>query len=80
VVTVDTSDLERGLTSIGSVSRNLTIGLITAGQLIALALVLAVLIMSDTLETTIVTLVTVAFVGFLGFSLLMIRRVTRPPH
>jgi ubiquinone biosynthesis protein len=80
VVTVDTTDLERGLTSIGSVSRNLTIGLITAGQLIALALVLAVLIMSDTLDTTIVTLVTIAFVGFLGFSLLMIRRVTRPPH
>jgi hypothetical protein len=80
VVTVDTSDLERGLTSIGSVSRNLTIGLITAGQLIALALVLAVLIMNDTLDSTIVTLVTLAFVGFLGFSLLMIRRVTRPPH
>ena len=43
VVTLDTSDLQKGLTSVGSVSRNLTIGLIMAGQLIAVALVLAVL-------------------------------------
>ena len=43
VVTLDTSDLQKGLTSIGSVSRNLTMGLIVAGQLVALALVLAVL-------------------------------------
>ncbi len=80
VVTVDTSDLERGLTSIGSVSRNLTIGLIMAGQLIALAVVLAVLISSETLGGELLTIVFVAFVGVLVLSLVMIRRVTRPPH
>lgn len=79
VVTLDTSDLQKGLTSVGSVSRNLTIGLIMAGQLIAIALVLAVLILSDTLSSEIATLATLVFVGFLGFSLLMIRRVSRAP-
>ncbi len=77
VVTLDTSDLQKGLTSVGSVSRNLTIGLIMAGQLIAIALVLAVLIVSESLSSEIVTLVTLAFMGFLGFSLVMIRRVSR---
>jgi len=77
VVTLDTSDLQKGLTSVGSVSRNLTIGLIMAGQLIALALVLAVLIVSESLSSEIVTLVTLAFMGFLVFSLVTIRRVSR---
>ncbi len=77
VVTLDTSDLQKGLTSVGSVSRNLTIGLIMAGQLIAIALVLAVLIVSESLSSEIVTLVTLAFVGFLVFSLVTIRRVSR---
>jgi ubiquinone biosynthesis protein len=76
VVTLDTSDLQKGLTSVGSVSRNLTIGLIMAGQLIAVALVLAVLLLSDALSGEIVTLVTLAFVGLLVFSLVMIRRVS----
>lgn len=77
VVTLDTSDLQKGLTSVGSVSRNLTIGLIMAGQLIALALVLAVIIMSDSLSGEIVTLVALAFLGVLVFSLVTIRRVSR---
>jgi ubiquinone biosynthesis protein len=77
VVTLDTSDLQKGLTSVGSVSRNLTIGLIMAGQLIAVALVLAVLIVSESLSSEIVTLVTLAFMGFLVFSLVTIRRVSR---
>jgi len=77
VVTLDTSDLQKGLTSVGSVSRNLTIGLIMAGQLIAIALVLAVLIVSESLSSEIVTLVTLAFMGFLVFSLVTIRRVSR---
>lgn len=79
VVKVDTSDLQSGLTSIGSVSRNLTVGLIVAGQLIALALVLAVLILSDSVNSDVATLVILAFLGFLGFSLLMVRRASSGP-
>jgi ubiquinone biosynthesis protein len=77
VVTLDTSDLQKGLTSVGSVSRNLTIGLIMAGQLIAVALVLAVLLLSDALGGEIVTIVTLAFIGLLVFSLVTLRRVSR---
>jgi hypothetical protein len=78
VVTVDTSDLERGLDSVGSVSRNLTVGLIVAGQLVALALVLAVVLATGSLGDDLVTILALAFLGFLGFSLYMIRRLTRP--
>ena len=77
VVTIDTSDLQKGLTSVGSVSRNLTVGLIMAGQLIAVALVLAVLLLSDTLGGEILALVTLAFVGLLVFSLVVLRRVSK---
>jgi len=77
VVKIDTSDLQKGMESVGSVSRNLTIGLIVAGQLIALALVLAMLIFSDAVSGEIATLVTLAFLAFLGFSLVMVRRVSR---
>lgn len=77
VVKVDTSDLQQGLTSVGSVSRNLTVGLIVAGQLIALAVVLAMLIFSDSVSSEIATVVTLAFLGFLGFSLVMVRRVSK---
>jgi ubiquinone biosynthesis protein len=77
VVTLDTSDLQKGLTSVDTGSRNLTLGLIMAGQLVALALVLAVIIMSDTLSGEIVTLVALGFLGILVFSLVTIRRVSR---
>ncbi|RKY17065.1 MAG: hypothetical protein DRQ55_16640 [Planctomycetota bacterium] len=76
VVKVDTSDLQKGMSSIGSASRNLTIGLIIAGQLIALAVVLAVMLLSDAVSNDVATLVVLGFLGFLGFSLLMIRRVS----
>ncbi len=78
VVTLDTSDLQKGLTSVGSVSRNLTIGLIVAGQLIAMALILAVLILSDSVGAEIISLALLVFAGILAFSLLMVRRVSRP--
>jgi ubiquinone biosynthesis protein len=77
VVTIDTSDLQKGLTSVGAVSRSLTVGLIMAGQLIAVALVLAVLLLSDTLGGEILALVTLAFVGLLLFSLVVLRRVSK---
>jgi ubiquinone biosynthesis protein len=77
VVTLDTSDLQKGLTSVDTGSRNLTLGLIMAGQLIALALVLAVIILSDTLSDEIVTLVALGFLGVLVFSLVTVRRVSR---
>lgn len=80
VVTLDTSDLQKGLTSVGSVSRNLTIGLIVAGQLIAMALVLALVVGTGILSEEITVLLTLIFVGFLGFSLYMVRRVSREPH
>jgi ubiquinone biosynthesis protein len=79
VVTVDTGDLQKGLRSVGSVSRNLTIGLIVAGQLVASALVLAVLIMADTVADEIITLAVLVFVAFLAFSLWMVRRVSGAP-
>jgi ubiquinone biosynthesis protein len=78
IVTVDTSDLQRGLDSVGSVSRNLTVGLIVAGQLVALALVLAVVLATASLSDDLTTLLAFAFMGFLAFSLYIIRRVTRP--
>jgi ubiquinone biosynthesis protein len=78
VVTLDTSDLQKGLTSVGSVSRNLTIGLIVAGQLIAIALIVAVLVLSDSVGSEIITLAVLVFAGVLAFSLLMVRRVSRP--
>jgi hypothetical protein len=77
VVTLDTSDLQKGLSSVDSGSRNLTLGLIMAGQLIALALVLAVIVLSEALSPEAVTLVTLAFLGFMGFSLVLMRRVSR---
>ena len=77
VVKLDTSDLQDGLNSVGSVSRNLTIGLIVAGQLIALALVLAVVIFNETVDSELATIIIVAFLGFLAFSLLVVRRVSR---
>jgi len=77
VVKVDTSDLQSGLESVGSVSKNLTIGLIVAGQLVAIALVLAVMLFADVVSDDIAVLVTAVFLAFLGFSLLVIRRVSR---
>ena len=77
VVTVDTSDLQKGLSSVGSVSKNLTIGLVVAGQLIALALVLAVMLFSDAVSEEISMLVTAIFIGFLAFGRLVVRRVSR---
>jgi ubiquinone biosynthesis protein len=79
VVTVETSDLQKGLTSVGSVSRNLTIGLIVAGQLIAVALLLAVLLLSDSGTPEFVTLGVLVFAGVLAFSLVMLRRVSKTP-
>ncbi len=80
VVTLDTSDLQKGLTSVGSVSRNLTVGLIVAGQLIAVALVLAVIVLSGSLSEEIVAIAVAAFAGFLAFSVLMVRRVSKAPE
>jgi ubiquinone biosynthesis protein len=79
VVTLDTSDLQKGLRSVGSVSRNLTIGLIVAGQLVASALVLAVLVMAEAVTDELITVAALVFLGFLGFSLWMVRRVSRAP-
>lgn len=77
VVTIDTGDLQKGLQSVGSVSRNLTVGLVIAGQLVALALVLAVVIGVEALRDDLMDLLIVAFVGFLAFSIWMIRKVWR---
>jgi len=79
VVTLDTSDLQKGLTSVGSVSRNLTVGLIVAGQLIAVALVLAVIVLSGSLSDEIVAIAIAAFGAFLVFSVLVVRRVSNAP-
>jgi ubiquinone biosynthesis protein len=77
VVTIDTGDLQKGIQSISSVSKNLTIGLIVAGQLVALALVLAIVINSQALDQGMLNLLTLVFVGFLGYSVVYIRRVSR---
>ena len=77
MVTIDTGDLQKGLQSVGSVSRNVTMGLIVAGQLVALALVLAVVIGVDTLDQELLNLLTLAFVGFLAFSIWVMSKVWR---
>ena len=77
VVTIDTGDLQKGLQSVGSVSRNVTMGLIVAGQLVALALVLAVVVGGDTLDQELLNLLTLAFVGFLAFSIWVMSKVWR---
>jgi predicted unusual protein kinase regulating ubiquinone biosynthesis (AarF/ABC1/UbiB family) len=77
VVTIDTGDLQKGLESVGSVSKNLTVGLIVAGQLVALALVLAIVISNEALDQGLLNLLVLVFVGFLGFSMFYIRRVSR---
>ncbi len=77
VVTIDTGDLQKGLESVGSVSKNLTIGLIVAGQLVALALVLAIVVSNDALDQGLLNLLTLAFGAFLVFSVVVIRRVSR---
>ena len=46
---IDPDDLQRSLRSVDSLSRSLTIGVIVAGQLAALAVVLAVVV-SDSLS------------------------------
>jgi len=68
---------QKGLESVGSVSKNLTIGLIVAGQLVALALVLAIVVSNDALDQGLLNLLTLAFGAFLVFSVLVIRRVSR---
>jgi hypothetical protein len=60
-----------------AVSKNLTIGLIVAGQLVALALVLAIVVSNDALDQGLLNLLTLAFAGFLVFSVVVIRRVSR---
>jgi ubiquinone biosynthesis protein len=77
VVTIDTGDLQKGLESVGSVSKNLTIGMVVAGQLIAMALVLAVVISADALDQGLLNILVLVFGGFLVFSLLVVRRVSR---
>jgi len=77
VVTIDTGDLNKGLASVGSVSKNLTIGMIVAGQLVALALVLAIVVSNDALDQGLLNILTLAFGAFLVFSVVVIRRVSR---
>jgi hypothetical protein len=62
---------------VGSVSRNLTIGLIIADQLVAIAIVLAVVMVYDSLNGDAVVRALPAFLGFLAFSGLAVRRVAR---
>jgi hypothetical protein len=54
-----------------------TIGLIVAGQLVAVAVVLAVLVTSDALSEEATLVAMLVFLGFLLFSMIMIRRVSR---
>ena len=79
VMGIDQDDLQRSLGSVGSLNRNVTIGVIIAGQLIAVAVVIAVLVGSDTLNDDGITLAILAFLGFLAFSMWMVRRVSRNP-
>ena len=79
VMGIDQDDLQRSLGSVGSLNRNVTIGVIVAGQLIAVAVVLAVLVASDTLSDDGITVAILAFLGFLAFSMWMVRRVSRNP-
>ncbi len=74
---VDANDLQRSLSSVRSLSRNVTIGLIVAGQLVAVAVVLAVLVTSDALSEEATLVAALVFLGFLIFSMMMIRRVSR---
>ncbi len=77
VMGVDANDLQRSLSSVRSLSRNVTIGLIVAGQLVAVAVVLAVLVTSDALSEEATLVAALVFLGFLIFSMIVIRRVSR---
>ncbi len=77
VVGIDEKDLQRGLGSVGFLSRSLKIGLIGAGLLVAVAIVFAALVMSGMLGDATVPFVMVVLVGLVTCSMILVGRVAR---